>query len=399
MDALKLKKKNQRGKIRGGGVKMDNSDKNTGKSNNMTAVTGKSRLKVAFILDRKNFTRAFHADDLAFLETFTEITGIDPGAEKMSGNLPGISLKMLPDILPAKIDESYIREALQEAEACITCWGTHPLTESALEKASSLRLLAHAAGTPKAVVTDAVWKRGIRVFTAAPIIAIDVAETTLGAIIASIKKLHVFDKLTREGKWAECKNVHMGKMKRLNSRLVVGVVSASQVGRNLIRMLKPFGVQILLYDPLISDYAAAELGVRKVKLAELMSESDVVSVHSPNIPATQNMINGEMLALMQDGALLVNTARAHVINEEDLLRELGSGRINAYLDVFHKEPLPADSPLFSMENVLLSPHISGGQTINGGYERGQYLIQQLYSYWTTGILRDETVRDMLNTMA
>ncbi len=355
----------------------------------------KSKLKVALILDKKNFSRTFHPDDIAFLGTFSEIINGDGCVGETAGRLPDKISEMLPD----KMDEAYMRKALQGAEACITCWGTPPLTEAVLEKASCLKLLAHAAGTPKAVVTDAVWEHGIRVFTAAPIIAIDVAETTLVAIIASLKELYIFDRLTRAGEWSACKNVHMPKMKRLNSRLTIGIVSASHVGRNLIRMLKPFGVKVLLYDPLVSDYAAAEMGVRLVPLRELMSESDVVSIHSPNIPATQNMIDGDMLALMKDGALLVNTARAPVVNEEALIRELGSGRINAYLDVFHKEPLPSDSPLTAMDNVLLSPHISGGQTINGGYERGQYIVQQLYSYWTTGILKDETVRDMLTTMA
>lgn len=188
-------------------------------------------------------------------------------------------------------------------------------------------------------------------------------------------------------------------MKRLNYRLTVGIVGASHVGKNLIRLLQPFGVVIKLYDPYISEFMASQLGVKKVSLEELMASSDVVTVHAPNIPQSYHMINKEMLALMKDSTLFVNTARAPIVDEDALIKELKSGRISAYLDVFGEEPLPKDNILYQLDNVMLSPHISGGHTVNGGYERGNYIIQQLYSYFAAGILRDEAVRNMMEVIA
>jgi phosphoglycerate dehydrogenase-like enzyme len=344
--------------------------------------SNKEKLKVSLLLNKTNFERTFHPDDFYFLKTFANV--LNEG------------------LCPEAVDEDFMKEAIVGADACITCWGTPRLNKAVLDKAPDLKLIAHAAGTPRAIVTDEVWERGIRVFTAAPVIAVDVAETTLGAIITSLKCLRQYDGIMRAGMWVddgskvESQKAHM---KRLNYRLTVGIVGASHVGKNLIRLLQPFGVVIKLYDPYISEFMASQLGVKKVSLEELMASSDVVTVHAPNIPQSYHMINKEMLALMKDSTLFVNTARAPIVDEDALIKELKSGRISAYLDVFGEEPLPKDNILYQLDNVMLSPHISGGHTVNGGYERGNYIIQQLYSYFAAGILRDEAVRNMMEVIA
>lgn len=339
------------------------------------------KINVGLLLNKYNYQRTLHPDDLDFLKTFANI----------------LNESLSPEI----IDEQFMMEVLPGADACITGWDTPKLTKQVLDCAPDLKLIAHAAGTPKSIVTDVVWERGIRVCTAAPVIARDVAETTLGAIIYSLKCMGQYDRMMREGKWADNSgevNKQKYSMKRLNYRLTIGVVGASHVAKNLIRFLQPFEVKIKLYDPCVSEFRAHEMGVIKVSLEELMATCDVVSIHAPNIPQTQNMIDKEKLALMKDGTLLVNTARAAIVDENALMDELESGRIYAYLDVFHKEPLFGDSILHKLNNVLLTPHISGGHTVNGGYERGNYVIQQIYGYHTTGQLRDETIKDMLGTM-
>ena len=245
----------------------------------------KAKLNVAILLDKYNYQRSLHADDLDYLKTFANI---------LNEGLP-----------PETINENYMTEVLPKAEACITGWGTPKLTEAVLNHTPVLRLIGHAAGTPKSIVTDAVWAKDIRVFTAAPIIAMDVAESVLGAIIYSLKCMYPYDRMMREGTWVDngskVKELKYS-MKRLNYRLTVGIVGASHVGRNLIRFLQPFGVKIKLYDPYVSEFRAQELGVKMASLEELMATSDVVTLHAPNIPQTQNMINRDMLALMKDGA-------------------------------------------------------------------------------------------------
>jgi phosphoglycerate dehydrogenase-like enzyme len=344
--------------------------------------TEKERLKIALLVNKYNYERTFHPDDLDFLKTFASL--LNEGEA------------------PDTIDESFMKEALRDADVCITCWGTPAVTKAVLDGAPALKLIAHAAGTPKAIVSDSVWDRGIRVFTAAPVIAIDVAETALGAIIYMQKRMSQFDAIVRSGIWARDKSKvddQKPYMKRINYRLKIGIIGASHVGKNLIRLLKPFGAKIMLFDPCVSSFAASQMGVEKASLEELVSQCDVVTLHAPNLPQTYHMVDQNMLARMKDGALFVNTSRGPVVDEKALIEELKSGRLYAYLDVFDNEPLPEASPLYNLENVLLSPHISGGHTANGGFERGNYVIQQIYRYYMTGILKDEALKDMLGNMA
>lgn len=349
------------------------------------AKTDKPKIKLAILMDDEMFRRAIHPKDLAFLESFAEIVNKQP--------------------YPAKMDEAYMKDNLGPAQACFTCWETPVLNAEVLACVPDLKLILHGAGTPKAVVNDEVWRRGIRVATAAPIIAIDVAESALGGIIYCLKHFADYNRLMREGRWNKpagaVSDVDAPKpqLNRLNWLLTVGIVGASHVGKNMIRFLKPFGVTILLYDPTLSEDTARELGVTRASLETLMSSSDVVSVHAPQLPSTRGMITADLLASMKDGALFVNTSRGSIVDQDALLAQLKSGRINAYLDVYQQEPLPADSELHQLSNVLLTPHISVGQTINGGFERGNYIVNQLYSYWQTGKLQHEALQDMLHMMA
>ncbi|MDD4140400.1 MAG: hydroxyacid dehydrogenase [Eubacteriales bacterium] len=343
------------------------------------------KIKLAILMTDEMFNRAIAPRDLAFLETFAELVNKPP--------------------YPDRISEGYMREHLARAQACFTCWGTPVLSEDVLAHAPDLKVILHGAGTPKAIVSDAVWLRGIRVATAAPVIAIDVAESALGGMIYCLKHFGDYDRLMREGRWKKTAgsvsdvDALKPKLKRLNRYLTVGIVGASHVGKNMIRFLKPFGVRILLYDPTLSEDMARELDAEPVSLETLMRRCDVVSVHAPQLPVTRGLITAGLLALMPDGAVFVNTSRGSIVDQKALLAELKSGRISAYLDVYEQEPLPADSALHLLDNVLLTPHISGGHTVNGGFERGNYIVNQLYSFCQTGKLQHEALRDMLDTMA
>lgn len=345
-------------------------------------IESKPKLKLALLMNEEMYERILHPDDLIFLKCFTNIINVNP--------------------CPEVLDEKFMKEAIKGANVCITSWGTPKLTKAVLDEAPELKLIAHAAGTPRAIVIDDVWDKQIRVFTAAPIIAIDVAETVLGAMISSLKCLWQYNNIIHSGEWSRNPGVvtkQKNYMKRLNYRLTVGIIGASQVGRNLIRILKPFGVKINLYDPYISDFQASELGVKRSSLEEIMANSDVVSIHAPNLPETYHLINKDLLALMKDGTLFMNSARGPIVDQDALIAELKTGRISAYLDVFDIEPLPKESELYKLDNVLLSPHISGGHAINGRYELGNYLVQQIYSYYTKGILENEAVKDMMEVIA
>ncbi len=143
--------------------------------------------------------------------------------------------------------------------------------------------------------------------------------------------------------------------------LGVGVVSASTTGRCFIELLRPFGCSIVVYDPHLPEAEAERLGVRLGRIDEVCAQP-LVSVHAPNLPATQGLIGAAAIAHIPDGALFVNSSRAGVVDYEALSRHLVAGRFRAALDVFPEEPLPASSPLYGLANVLLTPHVAGYST-------------------------------------
>ncbi|MET8056311.1 hydroxyacid dehydrogenase [Streptomyces microflavus] len=250
-----------------------------------------------------------------------------------------------------------VAAALAGAELLITCWGAPPLTAGVLAAAPRLRAVVHAAGSVKHHITPACWERGVQVTSAAGANALPVAEYTLAAILFAGKNVlataHRYRQLRAPHDWrAELEGLG-------NYRRCVGIVGASRIGRRVIELLRPFDLDVLLFDPYVDTGAAARLGAVKVGLDELCARSRVVSVHAPELPATRHMIGAAQLAAMADGTTLVNTSRGSLIDGDALLPELVSGRLNAVLDVTEPEVPPAGSPLYDLENVLLTPHVAG----------------------------------------
>jgi phosphoglycerate dehydrogenase-like enzyme len=127
----------------------------------------------------------------------------------------------------------------------------------------------------------------------------------------------------------------------------------------VLRLLAPFDLRPLLADPYVTAADAAELGAELVELPDLFRRSDVVSVHAPALPETRGLVSAALLALLPDGATLINTARGALIDEYALIAQLRTGRISAVLDVTEPEPPAVDSPLWQLPNVLLTPHAAG----------------------------------------
>lgn len=257
----------------------------------------------------------------------------------------------LADPVPA------VATALADAEVLLTCWGAPPLTEHVLNAAPRLRAVIHAAGSVKHHITDACWERGIAVASAAAANALPVAEYTLAAILLANKRVlhsaHRYRDLRAPHDWQH-ELATAG-----NYRRTVGVIGASRIGRRVIELLRPFDLRVLLHDPYVDAAEAARLGAQPVPLDALCADSDIVTVHAPQLPTTRHLLGARELALMPDGATLINTARGSLVDETALLPELRTGRLNAVLDVTEPELPPADSPLYDLPNVLLTPHIAG----------------------------------------
>ncbi|ARF55871.1 hydroxyacid dehydrogenase [Streptomyces gilvosporeus] len=250
-----------------------------------------------------------------------------------------------------------VAAALADAEVLLTCWGAPPLTERVLAAAPRLRAVVHAAGSVKPLVTDACWERGIAVASAASVNALPVAEYALAAILFANKRVlyaaHRYRTSRARYDWQR-EMTGAGNYGR-----TVGVVGASRIGRRLIELLRPFDLRVLLHDPYVDAAGADRLGATAVSLDTLCADSGIVTVHAPQLHATRHLVGARELALMPDGATLINTARGSLVDETALLPELLSGRLHAVLDVTDPELPPADSPLYDLPNVLLTPHIAG----------------------------------------
>ncbi|KPC87354.1 2-hydroxyacid dehydrogenase [Streptomyces sp. NRRL F-6602] len=251
------------------------------------------------------------------------------------------------------------RETLAEVELLLTGWGCPPLDEAALAHAPRLRAVAHTAGSVRGHVTEACWARGIEVSSAAAANAVPVAEYTLAMILLANKR--VLEAARDYRRRRDRAGLVSSDGTLGNHRRTVGILSASLVGRRVMELLAPHELRVLLYDPYVTAAGAAELGAVKAELTEVFAASDVVSVHTPLLPATRGLVGRPQLAALRDSATLINTARGAVVDQEALTAELLSGRLRAVLDVTEPEVLPAGHPLWECENVLLTPHLAGSQ--------------------------------------
>ncbi|WP_285727154.1 hydroxyacid dehydrogenase [Psychromicrobium xiongbiense] len=248
---------------------------------------------------------------------------------------------------------------LASLEMLITGWGAPALDQPALDLMPNLRYVVHTAGTVKTFIDDLAFARGIEVSSAAAANAVPVAEYTLACIIFGLKRATRFAARLRSTESSAPFRDLDGVPPVGTHRVVIGLVGASQVGRRVVALLKNLDVQILVYDPYLTDHDAEALGVERVGLLELCARSAVVSLHAPASPATYRMIGSEQLSAMANGTVLVNTARGSLVDTVALTAELLAGRLDAFLDVTDPEPLPRTSPLFELPNVFLTPHIAG----------------------------------------
>ena len=257
---------------------------------------------------------------------------------------------------PATTDE--LIELLPGVRACITSWGVSRLDDDVIAAADALELMAHMGSSVKRFVSDALWDRGVRVTSAGITLARDVAETTLGLMIVGRKRVWPLGRHVAAGGWRDHPTWDRWDAREL-TRSTVGLVGASNVGRHVIELLRPFDATILVSDPYLSADEAAALGVARVELDELARRADVVSLHCPENEHTRHMIDGRILSSLRDGVVLINTARGGLIVEDALVAELRTGRIFAFLDVTDPEPPAPDSPLRLLDNVVVTPHIAG----------------------------------------
>jgi phosphoglycerate dehydrogenase-like enzyme len=283
-----------------------------------------------------------------------------------------------PTVIVDRFDDPRVADRFGDLEILITGWGCPVLDDRFLDAAPKLRAVLHAAGSVKGHVTPAVWERGIVVSSAASANAVPVAEFALGAILLAGKGAFDLRERYRRDRSFELGYIHpdVGNYGR-----TVGLIGASRIGRQVIDLLRRLDFHVQVYDPYAED-----LGVPGVDLPTLLSTSDIVSVHAPLTPETHHLLDRSRLALLRDGAVLINTARGQLIDPDALIDELSTGRISAVLDVTDPEPLAADSPLFELPNAFVTPHIAGSHG-NELARLGACVAEELHRFVTGDSLR------------
>lgn len=247
--------------------------------------------------------------------------------------------------------------ALADVEVLITGWGCPKIDGDVLSAAPKLRAIIHAGGVIAGNIGPIPAGRRIVGSNAGEANGRPVAEYTLAMILLANKQAFESARMYAERRSPIDREQEFPRAG--NYQKTVGLVGASRIGRQVAKLLRPFDLDVVIHDPYLDEAEAAALGVTLLPLQELMTRSDIVSLHVPVTSETTAMIGASELASMKDGATLINTARGEVLDQAALEKELASGRINAILDVAVPDVLPPEHPFYELPNVMLTPHIAG----------------------------------------
>jgi len=321
---------------------------------------------------------------------------------------PDIEKKVYPAPIRHKIEAlldaptpSYPPEAivenpslLAEVDFIFSSWGFPVMKEHILEAAPKLKAIFYGAGTIKYFTTEALWKRDIAVCSAYGANAVPVAEFTFAQIIMALKgawrsalrlrQEHAYPKVR------ECIGSYGS---------TVGLISLGMIGKLVLERLRSLDLKVIAYDPFLSSQVASELGIELCSLEEVFRESDVISLHTPWLKETENMIRGSHFDSMKHGASFINTSRGAIVHETEMIESLVKRPdLTAFLDVTWPEPPPADSPLYTLQNVMLTPHIAGSMAGECG-RMGLYMMEELERYLRGEKFRWAISREMAERMA
>ncbi|MGQ9457923.1 MAG: C-terminal binding protein [Anaerolineae bacterium] len=217
----------------------------------------------------------------------------------------------------------------------------------------------------------------------------DVAEHALALLLASVRHLARQDRWIRAGQWDR---TGASQTYRVQGR-TLGFVAFGRIARTLAGLVQGFGMTLLAYDPYVDAETMARYGVQKVDLDELLRRADFLSVHAPLTERTRHLLSHREFALMKDGVFLVNTSRGPVVDEAALVEALRSGKVRgAGLDVTEQEPLPPDSPLRTLENVTLTPHVGAysQESVEDLYRIGcRIVVDLVQGIWPEEVVNPE----------
>ena len=284
-------------------------------------------------------------------------------------------------------------DKLQDLEVIFATWGMPSFSPEQLAQLPKLRAVFYAAGNVKAFAQP-LLEHNITLVSAWAINAIPVAEMCLSQILLScrgyfrsvhqyqVQKTHQAKVFPRPGVYGE----------------TVGLLGLGKIGALLREVLRDYPLQVIAYDPFLTEERAAELAVEKVSLQALFQRAYIVSNHIPDLPSTQGVLTGDLFASMREGATFINTGRGAQVVEDAFIEVFRSRPdLTALLDVTFPEPPAADSALWTLPNVIISPHIGG--TIGDEVVRLFDCVLEEFERWQAGeALRYEVTPEVFATM-
>ena len=303
----------------------------------------------------------------------------------------------LVDLYPHRIDlenfDDHVNN-LQDLEVIFTTWGMSQLQEEHLKQLPNLKIVFYGAGSVQSFARPFL-SNNIKVCSAWRANAVPVAEYTLAQILLANKGYYrnIRDCTTYEGR------TNSPFKGRGNFGATIALLGAGAIGTILINLLKPFNLNIIVFDPFLPDERAQELGVQKVSLEDAFTQGDIVSNHLANNEQTKGMLHKDHFSRLQDHATFINTGRGATVVEADLIDQLQNRpTLTALLDVTLPEPPQPDSPFYTLPNVYLTSHIAG--SLNDEVVRmADYMIEEFKRYEKSDPLHHEVTLEIMDTMA
>lgn len=280
---------------------------------------------------------------------------------KYSDNVLAVVRKELPEgfdfiSLQSANKEELVRNAPQ-ADYFLAS-GRVSIDREVIDSAVKLRMIQRTGVGTDTIDLKTLREKGIPIYVNAGINSVSVAEHAILLILSVLRRLTAVDAGVKSGKWGK-NDVGIG-CHSLRGK-TVGMIGMGSIGKSVVKMLRPFGVSIMYYKPVrMPEQDERELNIQYCEMSDMLKQTDILSLHCPLTPQTRGLIGKSEIASMKHGAVIINTARGPLIDEAALVNALKSGHIKgAGLDVFSQEPPNQDNPLLKLDNVILTPHVSG----------------------------------------
>ncbi len=324
-----------------------------------------------------------------------ELAGM-PSYEEMFRRA-GVEVELIKKIDPIPLTDDQIIDAVGDADAAIAGTTVQPFSREVLAALRNCRFVMSIGIGYDNLDVNAATEHGILAANIPDYCLEEVSDHAMALILACTRRVVQLDGIVRKGGWKSQAEPYIQseiwpKLSRLRGQ-TLGLVGFGRIARALVPKAKGFGLKTIAYDPYIGTEVFRKLKVEKVNLEQLLTESDIISVHVPLSSETMHLLGLEQLKKMKPTACLINTSRGAVVDNEALYEALSQSYISAAaFDVTEPEPLPIDSPLLKLDNIIITAHCGGISPLSFDEmlrRPGEEIIRVIKGGWPVGLLNPQ----------